>query len=1105
MNKKFSTLLAGVALFGAMSANATTPVTSLQKTNDGLYQLEVNDAGTMKYLSMSESGALYLEETVASDNLTKSLWCVEVTEEGFGKAPIFDFTNKATGQRLDIQFAGTSLEGLAVNTAVTSPDADSTRVGGEVSGWAFSTQYTANLQPERTLYSYFKADSVIGLVKDASTNKILVKKMGASDAYADAEDASGTDLTKFTLVEADVIQLNAATINTFFGLQDKSKGVALTFTPDEMGEKVDVPNPFNGKNGSKFFAEDAEANYVYIYNADSAYLRVDTSLVNASGAKFRAFKWSDLTYAKLQASTAATKPTSPADSISNVTGLTDQYKFAFTYYPSKDSLIIQVKQAIPYSETVNGANSHWYDASETTELDGVGGNTECKNNFVTVQDLIKNKVRIVTIDNLKDADIKFGYKGCSAVSNGRTSVEDGLYFIMNQKGQYLASPIHVNGGEATWVTVKADEQLTAHMPAYQWVVLKKNTADKVKAYSPVTITNREFATELSATAQLMLNEGAKYMYTSAATDIDIAATDSLIFVQVKDAEGVKGNAALIAEAYQDTLLGYKNIPDAKFFLDEYTFKYLHPYATGENSKYLAKGDGKDSLLNVLNGKDAFRLVEKKWATFGYAGTTAELNRAGIKKLYRVSYSIQLKDAFMGEAAEDKYAMSKYFGAPADSFFFKENNHHEGECFYAIVKAEDTEIGDYKAGVTDDILDATVKVQPLEETRTSAFAISPDNTPLYRRFNNVNLDESATDGRDSLRFFENVRKEYLMDENNRDGGLMDANVNYAGMWTADKATGLAFQIDTAWVGRGRGYIKPQYLISVNHKDFEGVAGTPCTEGAPHIKPDGTLTDDPMDCKHAHPAIPGFERAKYLVSFQDSVALNGLDKPYADIAGGYTRVGFVEGIRIADTLWVLPAEYRSVANDKIDFKALAKADSTMRADYGVGIKNLLSGDNHKNYTWSFRYVHPENAANVTAEGKENSFLFESNNYDGENIAPENAAWLKIQNGCVVLTKDPSLFANAKTGGDGALIFNVENKENDELATDNEVIATSEVTVIAGNGNIQIANAAGKKVVITNILGQTVANTVITSSNATIAAPAGVVVVAVEGEEAVKAIVK
>ena len=88
---------------------------------------------------------------------------------------------------------------------------------------------------------------------------------------------------------------------------------------------------------------------------------------------------------------------------------------------------------------------------------------------------------------------------------------------------------------------------------------------------------------------------------------------------------------------------------------------------------------------------------------------------------------------------------------------------------------------------------------------------------------------------------------------------------------------------------------------------------------------------------------------------------------------------------------------------------------------------------------------------------------------------------------------------------LIFNVENKENDELATDNEEIATSEVTVIAQQGAVRVANAAGKKVVVTNILGQTVANTVITSSDATIAAPQGVVVVAVEGEEAVKAIVK
>ena len=77
--------------------------------------------------------------------------------------------------------------------------------------------------------------------------------------------------------------------------------------------------------------------------------------------------------------------------------------------------------------------------------------------------------------------------------------------------------------------------------------------------------------------------------------------------------------------------------------------------------------------------------------------------------------------------------------------------------------------------------------------------------------------------------------------------------------------------------------------------------------------------------------------------------------------------------------------------------------------------------------------------------------------------------------------------------------------EAPTANEGVEVSEVTVIAGEGNVTVANAAGKKIVISNILGQVVANTVLTSDNAAIAAPAGVVVVAIEGEEAVKAIVK
>ncbi len=207
-----------------------------------------------------------------------------------------------------------------------------------------------------------------------------------------------------------------------------------------------------------------------------------------------------------------------------------------------------------------------------------------------------------------------------------------------------------------------------------------------------------------------------------------------------------------------------------------------------------------------------------------------------------------------------------------------------------------------------------------------------------------------------------------------------------------------------------------------------------------------------------------------------------------------------------MYVLPAEYKALANDAIDFAVLEKENEALVKAGKLPFIIALDNDNHKNVTWSFRYVYPDKAAEATVEGVDNSFLIESMNYDGKEIAPDTAAWLKNQNGCLVLTNEKSTFANAITGGDPALRFNIDRKgADDSYATDNEAIATSEVAVIAQEGAVRIANAEGKKVVITNILGQVVANTVITSSDAVIAAPQGVVVVAVEGEEAVKAIVK
>ena len=104
-------------------------------------------------------------------------------------------------------------------------------------------------------------------------------------------------------------------------------------------------------------------------------------------------------------------------------------------------------------------------------------------------------------------------------------------------------------------------------------------------------------------------------------------------------------------------------------------------------------------------------------------------------------------------------------------------------------------------------------------------------------------------------------------------------------------------------------------------------------------------------------------------------------------------------------------------------------------------------------------------------------------------------------------PSYLSNlndklAWSGKDEAMLFQI-----DEVAapTANEGVSATEVKVIATDGAVNIKNAAGKNVVISTILGQIVANEVLTSDNATISVPAGIAIVSVDGEEAVKVSVK
>jgi hypothetical protein len=104
----------------------------------------------------------------------------------------------------------------------------------------------------------------------------------------------------------------------------------------------------------------------------------------------------------------------------------------------------------------------------------------------------------------------------------------------------------------------------------------------------------------------------------------------------------------------------------------------------------------------------------------------------------------------------------------------------------------------------------------------------------------------------------------------------------------------------------------------------------------------------------------------------------------------------------------------------------------------------------------------------------------------------AYVYALNGMLGLTTNP----------EKAMVFTL----GTEVPTANESIDAKEssIVVVAGNGVVTIQGAAGETAYVRTVLGQTVAETVLTSDNATIAAPAGVVFVTV-GNKTVKVAVK
>ena len=1173
MNKKISTLLAGVMLASAFSVNAAMEngKSYLLKSGRSYLSAETDktsaDYGKLVYGSLNTSD---LNEVVAGT------W--KVSTKTTSGAVVYTFVNKVTGMTL-------AVDPTLAKTATNGLSGDVTLGSGTVSEWAFDAS--------NHMYSYFKSDSIVFFDNTGVLNKGKIADLSA--ALAVTEDVISTP-----------IPISADDLNTLmWSVDSKDNYFALNMDPEVSKGKA------NHLTATGLQAVSAGSGYVQLKAKDKKaddkqlYVVVDTAYYEGTETSGQLLKY---TYDVLNADNR----------------LTGSYKFKFTYNVKEDKLYVQVAEVADklvkasgqtdeqFAKDIkdNNNNSYWSNQGKTV--------TTRSDKYIYMAKLDGTNVLTLNTNETDGGTPTFASQNITVKTSADyssltlTTIPSGVYLIQYKAGgsyntEKVGSYVFANlAGYFGWAA-QARNQEFKHMPAAQWVVEKKGTS----SIAPISITNREFSDDSYKTFYQIPSDMQLFAVEGSANEVfyfNGNQKDTVSFIKVDE------------DLVKDAKLGYKYVSENEAKVQTYLFNYLHGLAL---DKYLNVPSGKDSIVRVdeTGAKASFRLqVVVKDDKYGYGDGL-------VRNVYRITDG---KGRYLTyDGTTKKYMMKTY---PTD-YFLKENNDIEGKEYYTLVEAnllntsmtqaqaqawypewckgmavadamtieeqytpeggsatyvtvggtsylaypgssdivavamydkdgqrlvDDNSKVDYytyqnvngkialkkvgaaqyasrnyasvKVSVDDNTLDLTRgslddKFYSNQEIRTSAFAVAMDDSPLYRRFNNAALGENVNDGPDSLTFVESVRNEYLMDEWNPN--LTTETVDYAGIWNKDKAEGkLAFRIDTAWLNRGLGNIKPQYLISVARDDQEGVETVPCTEAGPHVDANGNITTDPSKCVHAQHGRAGFAYGKYLVNFSDS-AQAFIDReakvnPYmfttnSSANSSYTRVGFVKAIHAGDSLFVLTNGFENVEPAKLD-------TATIIANYKKAkLENFivdLVGDKHKNVTWSFRYINPDKAGAVTEEGAENAFLFESNVYGEKDqnyrtvngdadraIAPTYAAaWLKMHNGCLVLTDINSQFSSAKTNGDGALIFNVAQKDEEDMVTSNDNINNVEgVSVVAGNGTVTIQGAAGKSVVISNILGKVVAETVLTSDNATITVPAGIVAVAVDGEEAVKVVVK
>jgi hypothetical protein len=402
---------------------------------------------------------------------------------------------------------------------------------------------------------------------------------------------------------------------------------------------------------------------------------------------------------------------------------------------------------------------------------------------------------------------------------------------------------------------------------------------------------------------------------------------------------------------------------------------------------------------------------------------------------------------------------------------------------------------------------------------STFQFASSSSRVYRRLNTP--AEGVTDKvdrpvtvrihsatYDNLSLFENTGQAVPVYEAQRpywkEGFNYLGELNLTLNGSALDSANTTLYIDTAYINRPGGDVKPQYLIAVNPQIINKTVV--CDAGG-----------EPRD------TISGFTIARYLINAVDSAKLGTSARNLDYIwAGDRVRLVFINGVHANDSLYLLGNNppfalpesdednnpigiYSGVPSEYIRDSVYRKnADGALFLDISklsrLGVKGLpLNNNRHKPYVFSFRLPYPESP----------DFLIESLPYGYGNsqvevtVAPIAGSWVSNLNGVPAVTPPTSTLGSAITEG---AVFELSRRSSSSgPVTSLAPVATSSVKVISGVGSVSIQGAAGRRVTVTNVLGQSVISKVISSDAETLSLPRGIVLVTVDGVSSVKAIVK